>query len=101
MADTPSAVQALLPDLAKLVELPGLEVRGLMTMAPIVPDPEAARPYFARLRDLGDELARLFPAITWSELSMGMTDDFEAGIREGATLIRVGRALFGERLQKE
>jgi pyridoxal phosphate enzyme (YggS family) len=96
-ADTPKAVETLLPELAQVTSLPGLELRGLMTMAPIVPEPDAARPYFARLRSLRDTLAEHFPAVTWAELSMGMTDDFEAAILEGATLIRVGRALFGER----
>jgi uncharacterized pyridoxal phosphate-containing UPF0001 family protein len=96
-ADTPAAVEALLPAVARVTELPGLEVRGLMTMAPIVAEPDAARPYFARLSNLRAALASLFPASAWTELSMGMTDDFEAAIAEGATLIRVGRALFGER----
>lgn len=70
--------------------LPNLELRGLMTIAPIVNEPGEARPYFRRLRQLRDGL-RL------KELSMGMTDDFEAAIEEGATIIRIGRAIFGER----
>jgi len=81
------------------LKLPGVRVQGLMTMAPIVEHSEAARPYFARLRELRDFLAAHLPAEpeTWQTLSMGMTDDFEAAIVEGATLVRVGRALFGER----
>jgi pyridoxal phosphate enzyme (YggS family) len=97
MAHMPEAVESLLPEFTQLVALPGIEVRGLMTMAPIGPSPEAARPYFARLRALRDNLARHLPALTGTELSMGMTDDFEAAIAEGATLVRVGRALFGDR----
>jgi len=87
----------LLPAVEKILALPGVRVQGLMTMAPIVSEPEAARPYFARLRELRDFLRKRFPEGDWRELSMGMTDDFEAGIAEGATLVRIGRALFGER----
>jgi len=70
----------------------GLEVRGLMTMAPLAADPEAARPHFAALRRLRDRIGPRFPALT--ELSMGMTDDFEVAVEEGATILRVGRAIF-------
>jgi PLP dependent protein len=87
----------LLPELEHLAALPGLRVRGLMTMAPIVARAEEARPYFARLRELRDYLAVRLPAAHWDELSMGMTDDFEASILEGATLVRIGRAIFGQR----
>jgi PLP dependent protein len=85
----PVAVQAI-------AALPGLRVGGLMTMAPIVPDPEAARPVFAGLRLLRDDLAHRFPTLDWHHLSMGMTDDFEVAIEEGATMVRIGRAIFGE-----
>lgn len=76
-----------------------LRAEGLMTVAPLATDPEAARPHFRRLRELRDELAEQAPLAQgeWRELSMGMTDDFEVAIEEGATIIRVGRALFGER----
>jgi uncharacterized pyridoxal phosphate-containing UPF0001 family protein len=79
--------------------LPGVRVRGLMTMAPIVPESEAARPVFQRLRELRDYLRAHLPLAggNWRELSMGMTDDFEAAIAEGATIVRIGRAIFGER----
>lgn len=77
-----------------IVALPNLELRGLMTMAPIVASPELARPVFIRLRELRDELAADFPQTDWRELSMGMTDDFEVAVEEGATLVRVGRAIF-------
>jgi len=74
-----------------------LQIRGLMTMAPIVSDPEEARPVFAALRELRERLAARFPDIRWEHLSMGMTDDFEVAIEEGATIVRIGRAIFGER----
>ncbi len=78
----------------EIVALPHLQVQGLMTMAPIVPDPEQARPVFVRLRRLRDELAATFPQTDWHHLSMGMTDDFEVAIEEEATIVRVGRAIF-------
>lgn len=70
--------------------MPNLEVRGLMTIAPWVSDPEEVRPVFRRLRELRNSLGL-------AELSMGMTDDFEVAIEEGATSVRIGRAIFGER----
>lgn len=70
--------------------LPGLDVRGLMTVAPMAEDPGDVRPVFQRLRELNERL-RL------PELSMGMTDDFEVAVEEGATIVRIGRAIFGER----
>jgi PLP dependent protein len=71
-------------------KLPRLEVRGLMTIAPLVENPEQARPVFRRLRELRDYFQL-------QHLSMGMTDDFEVAVEEGATMIRIGRAIFGER----
>jgi pyridoxal phosphate enzyme (YggS family) len=84
----------LLAAVAEISALTHLELRGLMTMAPIVGDPEQARPFFARLRQLRDELAAAFPRVDWQHLSMGMTDDFEVAVEEGATLVRIGRAIF-------
>ena len=78
----------------EILSLPNLKVLGLMTMASIVTDPEQARPVFVRLRQLRDELAKTFPQADWRHLSMGMSDDFEVAIEEGATLVRVGRAIF-------
>jgi pyridoxal phosphate enzyme (YggS family) len=90
-----------LPELAGAVEaiatLPGLQPQGLMTVAPVVTDPESVRPTFSRLRALKEELARRYPELAWRHLSMGMTDDFEVAIEEGATLVRIGRAIFGDR----
>ena len=80
-----------LPDAFRTIsELPNLEVRGLMTVAPIVDDPHDVRPVFRQLRESAEGLGL-------SELSMGMTSDFEVAIEEGATHVRIGRALFGER----
>jgi len=81
----------------EILALPQVEVQGLMTVAPIVADPEEARPHFERLRRLRDALAERFPGGNWRHLSMGMTDDFEVAIEEGATIVRIGRAIFGER----
>ena len=80
--------------------LPNLAIQGLMTIAPIVADPEEARPYFRRLRQLRDELRERFPGLDWRHLSMGMTDDFEVAVEEGATMVRLGRAIFGERSRR-
>jgi|SRR5208282_4303666 len=74
-----------------------IEVEGLMTIPPPAAGAEAARPYFARLREMRDRLA-MQSGLALSELSMGMTDDFEAAIEEGATIVRIGRAVFGERI---
>ncbi|MFM8365678.1 MAG: YggS family pyridoxal phosphate-dependent enzyme, partial [Verrucomicrobiota bacterium] len=85
----PAALEDLLP-------LPFLRIQGLMTMAPYSEDPESARPYFATLRELRDRLA-VETGNPLPELSMGMSGDFEQGIAEGATIVRVGSAIFGER----
>jgi pyridoxal phosphate enzyme (YggS family) len=75
-----------------------LEFRGLMTVPPFTDDPEGARPYFRRLRELRDAIAaRRLPAIHLDVLSMGMSHDFEVAIEEGSTCVRVGTAIFGER----
>jgi pyridoxal phosphate enzyme (YggS family) len=87
----PDDVRRLLPTLANY---PALAVSGLMTMAPLVGGESAARSAFAALRELRDELARNAPPkVTLSELSMGMSNDFEAAIAEGATIVRIGWAL--------
>ena len=82
---------------ARILELPSLRVQGLMTIGPLVAEREQARPFFRALRELRDELARRFHNAEWDELSMGMTDDFSVAIAEGATIVRIGRAIFGER----
>ncbi len=91
------ASQDLFVAVESILQLKHLDAQGLMTIAPIVPTDEQARPHFRALRELRDELRRQFPARAWQHLSMGMTDDFEAAIAEGATIIRIGRAIFGDR----
>jgi len=87
-------------DLAPLIDtiapLAHLDLRGLMAVPPPVADPQENRRWFARLRELRDE-GRARSGLDLPELSMGMTDDFEVAIEEGATLVRIGRAIFGER----
>jgi pyridoxal phosphate enzyme (YggS family) len=83
--------------LEQLPDLGALEMRGLMTVPPYLRDAEAVRPYFARLRQLRDELAGRYPRLSFEELSMGMSHDFTAAIAEGATQVRIGTALFGAR----
>lgn len=81
-----------------VAELPHVRVRGLMTMPPFFDDPEGARPFFAELRRLaGVVAAENIAGVEMGELSMGMSGDFEVAIEEGATLVRVGSAIFGER----
>jgi len=87
---------ALPAALERLAGLDALEVRGLMTIGRLVESAEAARPTFVALRELSERL-RADGAPLGPDLSMGMTDDFEVAIEEGATIVRVGRALFGER----
>jgi pyridoxal phosphate enzyme (YggS family) len=78
--------------------LEALEFRGLMTVPPYTDDPEGARPYFRKLRELRDTIAaRKLPAINMDILSMGMSHDFEVAIEEGSTRVRVGTSIFGER----
>ena len=81
-----------------IAKLPHVKVHGLMTMPPFFDDPDAARPYFRELRLLADQIRpEAIPGVEMAELSMGMSGDFEVAIEEGATLVRVGTALFGER----
>ncbi len=89
----PEALEALLAEVAGLDRL---RVTGLMAMAPFVEEPERARPYFARARELRDGAAAAL-GVALPELSMGMSHDFEAAIAEGATIVRIGTLLFGER----
>ncbi len=89
----PTRVDEALP---ALLALPNLEVRGLMTVGRLTTDATAARHTYRELRGLSERLRERWPGLG-SELSMGMTDDFELAIEEGATIVRVGRALFGER----
>jgi pyridoxal phosphate enzyme (YggS family) len=100
-----AAKTGIAPDSPALEELliaaPRLEAlvfRGLMTVPPFTDDPEGARPYFRKLRELRDTIAaHTLPGIAMNELSMGMSHDFEVAIEEGSTCVRVGTAIFGER----
>jgi pyridoxal phosphate enzyme (YggS family) len=82
----------------KLSPMEGIEVKGLMAMPPFLENPEDSRPYFVGLRKLGERLAQQkIPRIVMEEFSMGMSNDFEVAVEEGATLVRVGTAIFGPR----
>jgi pyridoxal phosphate enzyme (YggS family) len=85
----------------EIAQLPNVRVKGLMTLPPYFDDPEEVRPFFRELKGLSQHIAELnIPGVEMRELSMGMTHDFEVAIEEGATLIRVGTAIFGMRLPK-
>lgn len=85
------------PFFEKVILYPNINVLGLMTMAPEFPDPEGARPCFRSLRELRDEINSLKLTADSLQLSMGMTSDFEAAIEEGSDIVRIGRAIFGEK----
>jgi len=92
---SPSEAPALI---ANAAQFDHVAIKGLMTMPPFFNNPEKVRPYFATLRELSQEIEALnIPNVSMNELSMGMTGDFEAAIEEGATFVRVGTAIFGER----
>ncbi|MDD5169531.1 MAG: alanine racemase, partial [Syntrophales bacterium] len=91
----PDQVIALLEGMASLENI---SVQGLMTMAPWFDNQEEARPYFAALRRLRDSIKEMnIPHIDMKELSMGMSGDYEVAVEEGATMVRIGRSIFGER----
>ncbi len=79
----------------EVAEMENLKLEGIMTMPPHFDDPEKARPYFKRLRELGDKFRN--EGLDLPELSMGMSNDFEVAIEEGSTMVRIGTAIFGER----
>ncbi len=85
--------------LEELLALDRLQIEGLMTIAPYAPDPEESRPHFVALRELRDRLQSEF-RVSLPQLSMGMSGDYEVAVEEGATLVRVGTALFGDRSGK-
>jgi hypothetical protein len=93
---TPDEIPALARQIATLAHL---EIQGLMTIAPQVHDPEEVRPVFRALRHLRDQLRVDLPQHSWHHLSMGMTDDYRVAIEEGATIVRIGRAIFGTRVE--
>lgn len=81
----------------RIVALPGLQLRGLMTVAPLDWGPAATRGAFVQVRELRNGLAVAFPGVHWGVLSMGMSGDFETAVEEGSTSVRIGRAIFGAR----
>ena len=83
--------------LERVLDFANVEVRGLMTIAPLDENPETARACFRRLRELREELMQCHPHVSFDELSMGMSSDFEIAIEEGSTLVRIGTAIFGVR----
>jgi hypothetical protein len=90
------APDSLRAEMETLLQLPRLSVEGLMTIPPLGPEAEASRKYFSVLRELRDQFAAQFQ-VELPQLSMGMSDDFPVAIEEGATLVRVGTAIFGKR----
>jgi pyridoxal phosphate enzyme (YggS family) len=91
--------ESLLREIDLLLQLPRLQIEGLMTIPPPAPDPENSRPYFARLRELRDKL-KSASGIPLPSLSMGMSNDYAVAVEEGSTLVRIGSALFGARAGK-
>ncbi len=90
--------EALAGMMSVLASLPQIRILGLMTIPPPTPEAEQARPFFRRLRALAGEIAALrIPSVSMAELSMGMSNDYEIAIEEGATFVRIGTALFGAR----
>lgn len=89
--------QALAEQANRIAGLQNLEVKGLMTMPPYFDDPEEVRPYFQRLVQLRDYLQESLPHVSWTELSMGMSADYEVAVQEGATMVRIGTAIMGAR----
>jgi PLP dependent protein len=84
--------------LRRISQLGGVQVQGLMTIAPFASDPELVRPHFRRLRELAGQFQALgLPNVDLQHLSMGMSGDFEVAVEEGATLVRIGTAIFGAR----
>ncbi len=91
-------LESAVSDIREIAEYSCLEIRGLMTIAPHASDPESVRPVFRKLRELADRVRELgIPRASMDVLSMGMSGDFEVAIEEGATMVRIGSALFGMR----
>lgn len=87
----------LLTDVTEILRLPNLQIRGLMTMPPLGDDAEFSRPFFQKLKRLQEFLSERYPQVNFSELSMGTSSDYEVAVEEGATFVRVGTAIVGER----
>jgi pyridoxal phosphate enzyme (YggS family) len=87
-------------EIGRILTLPHLRVQGLMTMPPYSKDPESSRSYFQKLRRLQAYLTSTFPKTSWKELSMGTSVDFLVAIQEGATFVRIGQSILGQRIMK-
>jgi PLP dependent protein len=87
----------ILPDIEKILALPKLNILGVMTVPPYSPDPEASRPYFRQLREFQEYIIEYYKLTGFRELSIGMSSDFEVAIQEGATCVRIGQAILGQR----
>ena len=96
-ASDESTWDSLLPDVAQLLDLPHVQIRGLMSMPPLGKDAEDSRRFFRQVRRLRERLADQLPGGDWRELSMGTSLDYAVAVEEGATLVRVGTAIVGER----
>lgn len=92
--------ESIVPDVEKVMELPHLRIRGLMTIPPLFDRPEDARPYFVKLVHLRDTLVRRIPSLELRELSMGTSSDYEVAVQEGASIVRLGTAIVGSRKAK-
>ncbi|MDP7108810.1 MAG: alanine racemase, partial [Nitrospinaceae bacterium] len=94
--------EALPETIRAVAPLEGVQIRGLLTIPPYDPDPERSRTYYARLRELRDACSGIETrvGVSLDELSMGMSGDYEVAVEEGATLVRVGTAIFGPRLSE-
>jgi len=100
LAGDESQWPSLLSELAAVIALQHLQVRGLMTMPPLGGTAEFSRPFFQKLRGLQEYLASQFPQVDFSELSMGTSGDYEVAVQEGATIVRIGTAIVGARQYK-
>jgi len=89
--------EELLPDIAQIIALPNLQIKGLMTMPPLFGNPEMARPFFNQLVKFRDFLRNKIKGLEWNELSMGTSNDYWVAVQAGATLVRVGQAILGPR----
>lgn len=93
------APEELLKDIQEISELPGIQIKGLMSIAPIGSDPEEVRPFFRSLKELSGIISSLnLPGVKMQELSMGMSDDYLTAVEEGATIVRIGSRIFGQRI---
>ena len=91
-------VDNTIAEIEAIAKLPHVHIKGLMTIAPYTDDPETNRPYFKQLKALSDKIKEMnIPNVEMKELSMGMTGDYEVAAEEGATLVRVGTGIFGQR----